>query len=283
MSPRFIAPRSLGEAVDALSEPDAMPIAGGVAVGVLANLDLFSPDLLVSLAKIPELRGVSLTDDALDIGAAETHHCAAVDPLLRRELPELTGMFSRIGNVRVRAWGTVGGNLALAEPAQDPPVFLAALGAHVLTRGPAGTRRLPVAELSDGPMTTVLHQGELITRIVVPRLAPDERCAYLKFLPRTADDYATVSAAIRVGFAGGRIMRARLFCGGVGPVPVDCHLAADLLVGQAGDEPDVLDGLGAAVRDAVSPNEDHRGSADYKREMAAVFARRAVQACVRAA
>jgi carbon-monoxide dehydrogenase medium subunit len=123
------------------------------------------------------------------------HARLAADPLVQATHQELSAMFARIGNIRVRAWGTVGGNLALAEPSQDPPVLLAALGAAVDVTGPGGTRRIPVAELSYGPMSTVLEPQELLTRVILPLPEAGERCAYRKFLPKTADDYATVSAA----------------------------------------------------------------------------------------
>jgi len=171
------------------------------------------------------------------LGSATQHGVLARDPLLRRELPAAAAMFGHIGNVRVRAWGTVGGNLALAEPAQDPPVLLTALDADVLVRGPGGTPRVPVAGLAAGPMTTVLEPGELITHVAVPRPGPDERSAYLKFLPVTADDYATVSVAVRLRVAGGVVTAARIVCGAVGPLPVDCAEAAALVVGRPTAEP----------------------------------------------
>jgi carbon-monoxide dehydrogenase medium subunit len=159
-------------------------------------------------------------------------------------------------------------------------VLLAALGAEVLTMGPAGIRRLPVAELSEGPMTTVLATGELITHVVVPRLGSDERCAYLKFLPKTADDYATVSAGVCRRLDGQTIIEARIFCGSVGPIPVDCA-AAELLVGRSSDDENVLAGLAEAVAEVVTPRSDHRGGAEYKREMAGVFVRRSVGRALR--
>jgi aerobic carbon-monoxide dehydrogenase medium subunit len=276
MSAEFVVASSLDEAMAALADEDAVALAGGVAVGLLANLGLFSGARLVSLARVPELRGVRADDGSLVLGAAMTHAQLAADPVVRQRFPALSTMFGHIGNVRVRAWGTVGGNLALAEPSQDPPVLLSTLDAELLVHGPDGARRLPVAELSDGPMSTVLSQGELITNVVVPGLAADETCVYRKFLPRTADDYATVSVAVKLRADGDHVAAARLFCGSVGPVPVACDTATGMLLGRSITEHDRLDDVVEAVRDAVSPVTDHRGSADYKREMAGVFARRAI-------
>jgi aerobic carbon-monoxide dehydrogenase medium subunit len=278
MTAKFVAARSLEEAFEALADEDAVAIGGGVAVGLLSNLGMISATSLVSVSGIPEMRGVQREGENLVIGAAMTHGRLATDPIVREKAPELAGMFGHIGNIRVRAWGTVGGNLALAEPSQDPPVLLAALGAEVEAAGAGGVRRIPVAELSDGPMSTALEPGELITKVIVPLPAPGERRSYHKFLPKTADDYATVSAAAQVRFDGFRISAARLFCGAVGPVPVSCDRAAALLTGRTLDEPGQLEDVISAVRDAVSPVADHRGSADYKREMAGVFVKRALMA-----
>jgi CO/xanthine dehydrogenase FAD-binding subunit len=280
MSAEFVVPRSLDEAFSALMDDEAVAIAGGVAVGLLSNLGMVSAARLVSLSQIPEMQGVRVDRDMLSVGAAMPHGRLAADPVLRAYLPELSAMFAHIGNLRVRAWGTVGGNLALAEPSQDPPIMLAALGAAVDVTGPGGSRRIPVAELSDGPMSTVLQPRELITRVILALPQAGERCAYQKFLPKTADDYATVSAAVRVILDGRRVSAARVFCGAVGPVPVSCDHAAELLVGRVLDEPGQLDDVVSAVRGAVSPVGDHRGSADYKREMAGVFVRRALVAAM---
>jgi aerobic carbon-monoxide dehydrogenase medium subunit len=278
VSAGFVRPRTVDEALDALDDENALPIAGGVAVALLTNLGLVSARRLVAIGRLPGLRGVTVGGDGTELvlGAATPHARLAADPLLVDELPQAAGMFGHIGNVRVRNWGTVGGNLALAEPAQDPPVLLSALRADVLAQSPAGDRRLPVATLGEGPMTTVLEPGELITQVVIPRLDADERCAYLKFLPTTADDYATVSAAVRLRLDGDVITQARIFCGAVGPVPVDCASAAELVVGRSVAAEDRWEGVADAVHDAVAPVSDHRGEAGYKREMAGVFVRRAL-------
>jgi carbon-monoxide dehydrogenase medium subunit len=133
------------EALDALQDENALPVAGGVAVALLTNLGLVSASRFVAIGRLAGFRGVAVGTDGAELvlGAATAHARLAADPLLLAELPQAAAMFGHIGNVRVRNWGTVGGNLALAEPAQDPPVLLAALGADVLTHGPSGCRRSP--------------------------------------------------------------------------------------------------------------------------------------------
>jgi carbon-monoxide dehydrogenase medium subunit len=272
----FLRPASIAEAVDALRDERAVALAGGVAVASSTNLGVFTVERLVSLAGIPELRGVGIGDGVVSIGATSTHGELATDPVLVGEMPVLAMMFGHIGNVRVRAWGTVGG--ALAEPSPDPPVLLAAMGAEAVTTAPRGTSRWPLTELSDGPMSRRLESGELITAVEVPVLAPDERCSYLKFLPRSAADSATVTAGVRLRLDGARVAAARLYCGSLGPVPIECRGAAELLVGRSVEDPSWLDGIAESVAVAVSPVSDRRGSADYKRRTAGVIVRRALRA-----
>ena len=199
---------------------------------------------------------------------------------MRSMLPEVADMFGDIGNVRVRAWATLGGNLAHADPAQDPPVMLGALGAHVVAQGPSGVREIPVSELADGLFSTQLAPDELITAIHVPIPPADVCCAYTKFLPRTADDYATVSAAARIAVTDdGVVERADLVLGSVGPTPVFATEAANALVGRPLGDRHAIDLMVETVRRIISPPSDVRGSSEYRREMAGVIARRSVLAC----
>lgn len=281
MSVLYRRPTSIEDAVAELDDDDALPLAGGVSVVLLMNTGLLAPRKLVSLGSLPGLRGVRVVDDHIEIGALTTHAALATDPVLLDAVACAAEAFGRIGNVRVRAWGTIGGNLAHADPAQDPPVLLAALGATVVVVGPGGERTIPVANLADGPFSTVLSHDELITTVLVPSPPPGTRTSYVKLLPRTQDDYATVSAAANLDFAAdGTVRAARLVFGAVGPVPIVADAAAALLVGQRADDGDVLASVAASISDAVRPIGDGRGSADYKRQMAGVVARRAVLACV---
>jgi aerobic carbon-monoxide dehydrogenase medium subunit len=282
MSPRWHAPTELREALQLLrDEEDAVLIAGGVSMVLFMNLGFLQPTDMVSLASLRELYGVQRTDREIDIGAMETHTRLAADPDLRATYPAAADMFRGIANVRVRNWGTVGGNLAHADPAQDPPVMLSALGASVHVVGPEGARSVPVAQLADGPLTPTIAEDEIITRIKIPVAADQSlRTAYVKFLPGTKDDYATVSiaAALRPD-ADGNLTDVRLAAGSVGPTVVALHAAAQRLEGQKPD-PDVLTSVADTVRDEVRPRSDRRGSADYKREMAGVMAQRAIRMCL---
>jgi CO/xanthine dehydrogenase FAD-binding subunit len=272
-------PATLADAFADLAGGDALPLAGGTSVVVLMNTRLLEPTRLVSLGRIPGLTRVRAVDGHIELGAMSTHRALARDPILRTELPRVAEMFGRIGNVRVRAWATVGGNLAHADPAQDPAVLLTALGASVTADSARGVRQIPVGELADGPYSTVLADDELITAIRIPRPSLAERHAYVKFLPRTADDYATVSAAVRVEVADDTVTDAAVVMGSVGPTVLLMEEAASALVGRRLGDEGALEQMAQSVRDGVTPMSDHRGSREYRREMAGVIARRAVLAC----
>jgi carbon-monoxide dehydrogenase medium subunit len=188
--------------------------------------------------------------------------------------PALVEAFASVATIRIRNQATVGGNLAHADPAQDPPPILAALGGTVAVRSPRGTRSLPVEDLAVDHFTTSLAHDEVITSVVLPPLAPGTRATYLKFLPRTADDYATVSVAATMRIApDGTIAYLRLVLGAVGPTPLRLRAVEDAMLGRAPDR--VGDAL-AMIPEQLEPLDDIRGSAAYKREMARVWTTRAI-------
>jgi carbon-monoxide dehydrogenase medium subunit len=190
--------------------------------------------------------------------------------------PALRDAFASVATVRIRNQATVGGNLAHADPAQDPPPMLVALEASVVVRSPRGERSLPVGELAVDHFTTSLAHDEVITAVVLPPLEPGTRETYLKFLPRTADDYATVSVAATLRFADdGTVADVRIALGAVGPTPIRARKAEDALRGERAERKRIGEAA-ALVRDEVAPLDDLRGSAAYKREMARVFTGRAL-------
>lgn len=271
-------PTTIDEALGELASDDAAIYAGGVSLVLLMNLGLFEPAKLVSLAAVPGLAAVTADDDAVQLGAMCTHARLAADPILRRTHPAAADMFSGIGNVRVRSWGTLGGNLAHADPAQDPPVMLAALRGTVSIVGPHGDRVIAVEELAEGPLSPALDPDEIVTSVRLPVAEEGSGSCYLKYLPGTRDDYATVSIGANLQFdREGVVTQARLVAGAVGPTVVVLGAASEVLTGHPLD-PDVLEALRVAVRDEVNPSSDRRGSADYKREMAGIVAGRAASA-----
>jgi len=238
---------------------------------------LLSPGYLVSLREISGLDRIEAANGDVGIGALVTHREVETSPLVQERIPVLADTFRRVASVRIRNMATVGGALAHADPNQDPPVTLIALGARVEIRGAGGRRELPVEEFFHDYYESALEPGEVVTGVVVPRLPAASGAAYVKFLPRTADDYATVAVAATVSLEpdGERCRAARIALGSVGVTPIRALAAEGLLVGQQlGAE--LLLAAGEAITGAVDPLNDHRGSAAYKKEMAAVMVGRAL-------
>jgi carbon-monoxide dehydrogenase medium subunit len=275
----YRAPRGLDEAIAVLREhgEDARVVAGGTALVTMMRQHLVRPGCLVSLRDVQGLNRIAATNGALRLGALVTHREAEVSPLVRERLPVLAETFRRVGTVRIRHMATIGGALAHADPNQDPPVTLLALGARVEIRGARGHRELPLGEFFRDYYETALEPGELVTAVTVPLLPVASGATFLKFLPRTADDYATVAVAAIVTLApdGERCREARIALGSVGVTPLRGMAAEALLSGQRLSE-SLLQAAGEAVKGVVDPLSDHRGSAAYKREMTGVMVGRAL-------
>ena len=275
----YRAPRGLDEALAVLREhgEDARVVAGGTALVTMMRQHLVRPGCLVSLRDVQGLNRIEATNGALRLGALVTHREAEVSPLVRERLPVLAETFRRVGTVRIRHMATIGGALAHADPNQDPPVTLLALGARVEIRGARGHRELPLGEFFRDYYETALEPGELVTAVTVPLLPAASGATFLKFLPRTADDYATVAVASIVTLEpdGERCREARIALGSVGVTPLRAMEAEALLAGERLSE-SLLRAAGEAVKGQVDPLSDHRGSAAYKREMTGVMVGRAL-------
>ncbi|MEZ4502324.1 MAG: xanthine dehydrogenase family protein subunit M [Dehalococcoidia bacterium] len=274
-------PSTLAEALALLDEHgyDARPIAGGTALVLLMKQSLALPEHLVNLDAVADadgLRGVRLEADGLHIGALTRHREVETSAVVREFAPLLADVYARVATVRIRNAATVGGGLAHADPSQDPPAALLALDARVEVASTGGTRTLPLEELFVDYYESALEPGELITEFVVPRPAWGSRGAYLKFLPRTEDDYATVAAAALGRIEGGVCRDVRVGLIAVGPTPVRARAVEEALEGEAASL-EAVRRASEAVVDVVDPLDDVRGSAAYKRDMAVVFTRRALE------
>jgi aerobic carbon-monoxide dehydrogenase medium subunit len=276
----YRTPKNLKEVHAALKEfgDDAKLIAGGTALVIMMKQRLVRPGCLVSLGSVRGFNGIELKDGGVKIGGLATHRAVESSPLLRRRLPMLAETYHHVATLRIRNMATVGGGLAHADPNQDPPPSLIALGATVKATSPNGSRVIPLDEFFKGYYETVLGADEIITEVFVPKVAPNTGAAYIKFLPRTADDYATVSAAAVLTLDKNRktIADVRIALGSVGETPIRATEAEAVLRGQ----PLKSDGFAAAgekAKQAVDPISDFRGSAAYKKDMAAVFVRRALE------
>ena len=276
----YRTPKNLKEVHATLKEfgTDAKLIAGGTALVIMMKQRLVRPSCLVSLRDLRGLNAIELKDGGLRIGGLATHREVESSSLVRRRLPMLAETFHHVATIRVRNMATVGGGLAHADPNQDPPPTLIALGATLKAVSPNGSRVIPLDEFFTDYYETSLKPDEIITEVFVPRMAANSAGAYLKFLPRTADDYATVSAAavLTLDKSKKTISDVRIALGSVGTTPIRATAAEAVLRGQ----PVKADGFAEAAekaKEAVDPISDFRGSAGYKKEMAGVFVRRALE------
>lgn len=275
----YRAPRTLEEALAILGEhgDEARIIAGGTALVTMMRQRLVRPTWVVSLRDVQGLDRIEAANGAVRLGAMVTHRAAEISPLVRERLPVLCETFRRVATIRIRHMATLGGALAHADPNQDPPVTLMALGARVEIRGPGSRREMPLEDFFRDYYETALAPGEVVAGVVVPVLSAASAAAFLKFLPRTADDYATVAVAATVTLEGDgeRCREARIALGAVGVTPLRGRAAEALLVGERLSER-LLRAVGEAAKGEVDPLGDHRGSATYKREMTAVMVGRAL-------
>ena len=276
----YRTPKNLKEVHAALKEfgPDAKLIAGGTALVIMMKQRLVQPSCLVSLRSVRGLNGIEVKDGGLRIGGLATHREVETSSLVRRRLPLLAETYHHVATVRVRNTATVGGGLAHADPNQDPPPTLIALGATVKATSANGSRVIPIDGFFTDYYETVLNPDEIITELFVPKLPPNSGAAYLKFLPRTADDYATVSAAavLTLDKSKKTISDVRIALGSVGTTPIRATAAEAVLRGQP-LKPEAFAEAGEKAKEAVDPVSDFRGSAGYKKEMAGVFVRRALE------
>jgi carbon-monoxide dehydrogenase medium subunit len=265
---------SVAHAVELLGErEDTKLLAGGHSLIPLLRLRFTRPAMLVDLGRIDSLRYVRDAGERLAIGALTRHHDLQHDPLLQEHCPLVSHSAGLIGDPQVRHRGTIGGSLAHGDPASDLPTVLLALDANLVLHGPGGERVVPAGDFFHGVFQTALGPQDVLTEIRVPKLGP-AGWSYLKFT-RRAQDWATVGVAAVVRRSNGTIEDASIALTNMGPTPVRARVAEEALRSANGVE---------AAADAVAaesdPPSDTSGSADYRRHLATVLARRALEEAI---
>jgi carbon-monoxide dehydrogenase medium subunit len=265
---------SVEHAVELLgAREDTKLLAGGHSLIPLLRLRFTRPAVLVDLGRLDSLRYVRDAGERLAIGALTRHHDLQYDPLLQEHCPLVSYTAGLIGDPQVRHRGTVGGSLAHGDPASDLPTVLLALEAELVVQGPEGERTVPAGDFFHGVFETALTPQDVLTEIRVPKLGP-VGWSYLKFT-RRAQDWATVGVAAVVRRANGTIEEAAIALTNMGPTPVRARTAERAL--RSADDVDAAAETVAAESD---PPSDTSGSADYRRHLAVVLARRALEAAI---
>ncbi len=275
-------PTSLDEVFGLLEQygEDARVMAGGTALVIQMKQRLAQPSHVVGLRKVGNLNTIESTSEGVRIGALCTQRQIENSPLIGEELPLLADTFRKVATPRIRNMATIGGGLVNGDPNQDPPPALIALGASAVMTSKDGDRVVSLEDLFIDYYETDVQPGEVLTSVLVPQAPAGSGSVYLKFLPRTADDYGTVTVAAVVSREqDGRCKDARIVLGSVGVTPIRATKAEDALRGRPLSDENIR-AAAALARDAVDPLEDFRGYAEYKTEMAEVFARRAVEQAI---
>jgi CO/xanthine dehydrogenase FAD-binding subunit len=275
MTAAYVAAATLDEALSALAD-GARPVAGGTDLVVGARQGKAPlPESIVAVHRLEELRGASASDGALRFGALVTHAEIAAHPVVLERLTALADASAIVGSHATRAHGTIGGNLMNASPAMETGGPLMVFGAEAELRSAAGERRVPVAELVTGPGTTSADGGELLTAVEVPLPAEGTGSAYVRLEYRRQMEIAVVGATASVTLSGGEVAAAGVAITALAPTIRLVPAAAEALVGSDGSEAALAEAARAAAA-AAEPISDVRASADYRRAMAEVVARRAL-------
>ncbi|MBV8207773.1 MAG: xanthine dehydrogenase family protein subunit M [Acidobacteria bacterium] len=269
----YQAPSSVEQAIALLeSSHEAKLLAGGHSLLPAMKLRLAEPALLIDLGRIPGLSYVREAGAQVALGAMTTHAAIAESPLLASRSPLLSRAARQIGDVQVRNRGTIGGSIAHADPAADYPAALLALDAEIVARGRKGERTIPAREFFSGLFSTTLLSGELITEIRVPATT-GAGTSYAKF-HHPASGFAVVGVAAVVKMASGKIQSAAIGITGVADHAYRAGAAERALVNQPAS---AIAGACSRAAEGVDALGDHFASAEYRKHLAAVYCRRAVQ------
>jgi len=275
----YVAPTTVDDAVSALAQAgeDAKVIAGGQTLMPVLRLRLAAPTVLVDLGRIDELRGVREDGDSLVIGAMTTYYDLLRNPLVSKHALLLAEATRTVADPQIRHRGTLGGNLAHADPAGDLSAPVLALEATLTVAGPSGRRSIPAAEFFVDYFTTALQPDEIITEVRIPKHT-DWAARYEK-LHRVAQAWSIVAVAATVEVDGGIVRQARIALTNMASVPVRARGVEESLIGQAASE-DLIRAAAEHAAEGIDPMTDGNADADYRSHLAKILTRRAVATAV---
>ena len=271
---------SIADAVRLLSEnPDAKLLAGGHSLIPLMRFRLARPEVVIDIGGIDGLRGIRISDGTINIGALTTHAEIANSADVQQANGLLAEAAGGIGDPAVRNRGTIGGNLAHADPASDWATVLTALGATVSVQGPSGSRTIAVGDFVEDAFATALAADELITTVSVPVLAANQRAEYAK-MAHPASFYAVVGGAVVVTMDGDRCTAASVAVGGLTPRPVKAAAVEQALSGTTLTMDSIADATSRLSEDLSAAGVDIIGdvyaSADFRSQVAPVEVKHAL-------
>ncbi|HET9628840.1 MAG TPA: FAD binding domain-containing protein [Novosphingobium sp.] len=271
----YVEAGSAEEAVHLIGEAgsDGAILAGGQTLMPLLALRVASPAVLVDINPAADMAGISESGSGLRVAARTRQAHARKDPLVARCLPLMVEALGHVGHFQTRTRGTIGGSIALGEPAAEMPALAVALGATIELRSLRGTRMVPAREFYVGPYTTVRADDEVLVAVHYPAW-PDGTRTLFEEVARRQGDFALVGLLGAIAVDAGRIARAGLAWFGMGPTPIAAQAVEQALVGTAPGDVDVAELTRVALGE-VAPGDDLHASEQYRRIVAArVFARK---------
>jgi len=260
------------------AHPGAKLLAGGHSLIPLMKLRLASPSAVVDIGRLAELRGISRSGDSIRIGALTTHAEIAASADVQKAAPALAEAAMLIGDPAVRSRGTIGGNIAHADPASDLPTVLVALDARIVAVGASGERTIGADGFFTGIMSTALAENEVVTAIVVPAAPRGQGSAYVKF-PHPASRYAVIGVAAAVTMANNQCSAARVALGGLLPHATRATAVEQALTGKSLDTATIASAAAQVGSDLGGEvTGDIFASAEYRAAVAPVYVKRAIAA-----
>lgn len=268
----YLDPPDLDGVLHALAEhgDDAAVISGGQSLLPLMNLRLARPEVLVDPRRVDGLRGVTVTDDAVVVGALTTATELLESPAVAAALPGLSQAVACVGHLQIRNRGTIGGSVAHADPSAELPAVLLGCDGEVVLRSSRGTRTVAAADLFDGPFSTTREPDELLTEVRFP--VPPGRSGWDE-VARRPGDFALAGLFAAVDLADGVVRDARLAFSGLGDRPLRAVAAEQVLLGRPLDATAVDDCADAVVAELAPPDDVHATGA-HRAALAAALVRR---------
>jgi aerobic carbon-monoxide dehydrogenase medium subunit len=262
---------SAEEAIALLGERgDAKLLAGGHSLIPAMKLRIARPALLVDIGRIAELSYVKEAGDAIAIGALTRHQDVRDNALLQVQCPIVAYTAGLIGDPQVRHRGTIGGTLAHGDPASDLPAVVLALDAELVVRGTGGERTIAASEFFTGLWQTAMGPAEMLVEVRVPKLSASAGWSYVK-MARRAQDWATVGVAAVVE-KNGSLGKAAIGLTNMGATPLRAGAAEEAIAGGAS-----VEDAAPLIADGTAPRSDHAASSDFRRHLAGVLGRRALE------
>jgi carbon-monoxide dehydrogenase medium subunit len=276
----YHCPTSVSEAVSLLSKfgGEAKILAGGHSLLPMMKLRFAEPANLIDINKIPELRGISEEGGVIKIGAMTTENQILFSDLLQKKVPLLPEAAKLIADPQVRNRGTIGGDIAHGDPANDHPAIAMALDATFVLQGPGGQRWVKAIDFFHGTYMTDMAEDEIMVSIEVAPFASKTGYAYHK-LKRKTGDWATAAAAVVLKMSGNKVSHVAIGLTNVAPTALRATAAEQLMIGHEITS-ELMDRVAESVRAICDPAEDLRGDAEYKTAMAGEMTRRAIAAAI---